>query len=292
MDEIVRMTAKGAPVKATAITAISMVERARQIHTTLPVATAALGRTLMATSMLGNALKAENGSVTVQIKGGGPLGAIHAVSDSQGNVRGYLQNGMVDIPRVYAGKLDVGSAVGRDGTLTVIKDLNMKEPYVGTVPLVSGEIAEDFTSYLAESEQIPSACALGVLVDKDQSVLRAGGYLVQLLPGATDEVISKIERGVERLGPVTTALLNEDLDAEGLLRRLLPDFELELLTREPVEYRCYCSRERVTKALISMGPEELAAMIAEQGEASLTCQFCDEVYHYDRAELEALLPKG
>lgn len=287
-DQIVRVLAKGAPVKASAITAKVLVERARQIHRTLPVATAALGRSLMACSLLGNQLKEEEGSVTLRIKGGGPLGTVTAVSDSGGNVRGYVQNPEVDLPLKGPAKLDVGSAVGREGTLTIIKDLRMKEPYVGTVPLVSGEIAEDVTAYLAESEQIPSACALGVLVDTDQSVLCAGGYLIQLLPGADDAVISAVERGVAAVGPVTEALRG-GMTALELLRQVLKDFELEILAEEPVEYRCYCSRDRVTAALVSMGREELAGLIEEQGRAELTCQFCDKVYDYSREELTALL---
>ncbi len=287
-DQIVRVLAKDAPVKASAITAKLLVERARQIHRTLPVATAALGRSLMACSLLGNQLKEEEGSVTLRIKGGGPLGTVTAVSDSGGNVRGYVQNPEVDLPLKGPAKLDVGSAVGREGTLTIIKDLRMKEPYVGTVPLVSGEIAEDVTAYLAESEQIPSACALGVLVDTDQSVLCAGGYLIQLLPGADDAVISAVERGVAAVGPVTEALRG-GMTALELLRQVLKDFELEILAEEPVEYRCYCSRDRVTAALVSMGREELAGLIEEQGRAELTCQFCDKVYDYGREELTALL---
>ncbi len=287
-DQIIRVLAKNAPVKASVITARDMVERARQIHRTLPVATAALGRTLMAASMMGNQLKEDNGSVTLRIKGDGPLGGITAVADSAGNARGYVVNPAVDLPLKGPAKLDVGSAVGRDGSLTVIKDLNLKEPYVGTVPLVSGEIAEDITSYFAESEQIPTACALGVLVDVDQSVLCAGGYLIQLLPGADDAAISAIERGIEKVGPVTEALRG-GLDARGLVEQVLSEFELEELSAEPVEYRCYCSRDRVTRALISMGREELEALISEQGRAELTCQFCDKVYHYTKEELEALL---
>ena len=287
-DSIIRVLAKDAPVKASAITARDMVERARQIHRTLPVATAALGRALMACSMMGNQLKEEKGSVTLQIKGAGPLGRITVVSDSSGNARGYVQNPQVDLPLKGPAKLDVGSAVGLPGALTVIKDLQMKEPYVGTVPLVSGEIAEDVTSYFAESEQIPTACALGVLVEVDQSVLCAGGYLIQLLPGADDGVISAIEQGIQTVGPVTEAL-RSGADARALLEQVLGAFELEVLAQEPVEYRCYCIRDRVTRALISMGREELEALIREQGKAELTCQFCDQAYHYSREALEALL---
>lgn len=287
-DQIVRVLAKDAPVKASAISAREMVERARQIHKTLPVATAALGRALMGCSMVGNQLKEEKGSVTLRIKGGGPLGTVTAVSDCEGNVRGYVQNGMVDLPLKAPGKLDVGTAVGCDGTLTLIKDLGMKEPYVGSIGLLSGEIADDLTAYFAESEQIPSACALGVLVDTDQSVLCAGGYLIQLLPGADDEVITKVEQGVARVGAVTNHL-KDGITALDLVREVLRGFDLEVLEESPVEYRCYCDRERVSRALISMGREELESLIAEQGGAELTCQFCDRVYQYTREDLEELL---
>lgn len=287
MDHIVRMIAKDAPIQAAAIEGKDLVERARQIHRTLPVATAALGRTLMGASLLGQQLKVDGGSLTVRIDGGGPLGRILAVSDTGGNVRGYVQNGAVDLPLKVPGKLDVGAAVGRAGSITVSKDLGLKEPYVGSAPLVSGEIAEDFTAYLAESEQIPSACALGVLVDTDQSVAAAGGYLIQLLPGAGEDVIAAIEAGIAAAGPVT-GMLTDGADAEGLLRRVLGAFDLELLETAPVAYRCHCSRDRVRGALASMGKEELRALIAEQGRAEITCQFCDAVYVFERDELEAL----
>lgn len=288
MDQIIRMIAKDAPVKASAITARDLVERARNIHTLLPVATAALGRTLMAASMMGDAMKEENGSLTIQIKGGGPLGTVLAVSDSTGNVRGYVQQPHVALMEIEPGKLDVGSAVGTDGTLTVVKDIGLKEPYVGSIGLFSGEIADDIAMYFVESEQIPTACALGVLVGVDQSVTSAGGYLIQLLPGAEDSVIDKIEAGVRRVGSVSRAL-ESGMDAESLLRAVLSDFELEVLETHPVEYRCYCSRERVSRALISMGREEMQSMIEEQKGAELTCQFCDAVYQFSEDELRELL---
>jgi len=292
MDEIVRMIAKDAPVKASAITGRALVERAREIHKTLPVATAALGRTLMAAAMMGDQLKGEGASVTLRIKGSGPIGSITAVADNEGNPRGFVQEPAVILPPKANGHLDVGGAVGREGTLTVIKDLDMREPYVGMVPLTSGEIAEDVTAYFAVSEQIPTACALGVLVDTDQTVLRAGGYLIQLLPGASDSVIDAVEAGVAALGEVTPALLEEGMDAEGLLRRALGAFDLELLDRHEVAYRCDCSRERVARALISMGRGELEDLIAEQGRAELTCQFCDAVYEFSREDLEELLRRA
>ena len=291
MDEIIRMMTGDGMVKAVAVTGKDMVERARQIHKTLPVATAALGRTLMAASMMGDMLKEKDGSVTLQIKGGGPLGAITAVSDSRGNPRGYLQNGQVDIPRKYQGKLDVGTAVGSSGSLTVMKDMGLKEPYIGSVQLVSGEIAEDITAYFVESEQVPTACALGVLVDKDQSVAAAGGYLVQLLPGADESVIQRLEESIARLGPVTDAL-HGGADAVQLLERVLEGQEPELLERRPVAYKCYCSRERVSRAIISMGKEEMQSLIEEQGGAELTCQFCDKVYRFTKEELQELLEEA
>ena len=287
MDYIVRMIAKDAPIKAMAIQGREMVQRAREIHHTSPVATAALGRTLMAASMMGQQIKEKDGSVTIRINGGGPLGSILAVSDSDGNVRGYVQNGQIDVPLKGPAKLDVGWAVGTAGSLTVIKDLRMKEPYVGTIPLVSGEIAEDITAYFAESEQIPTACALGVLVEKDLSVAAAGGYLIQLLPGASDADIDKIEAGIAQVGQVTHHL-SQGVSPEELLRMVLCSFDLETLESVPVSYRCYCCRERMRSALASMGKEELRALIAEQGRAEMTCQFCDAVHVFEKEELEAL----
>ena len=288
MDRLVRAITTDGMVQAVAVSTRDLTERARNIHTTLPVATAALGRALAAASMMGNALKVEDASLTLQIKGGGPLGTVLTVSDAQGNVRGYVQQPHVDLPLRPDGKLDVGSAVGSDGTLTVIKDLGMKEPYIGSVQLLGGEIAEDLAAYFVESEQIPTACALGVLVGTDQSVTSAGGYLIQLLPGAGEDIITKIEAGVQRVGSVSHAL-EGGLDGAGLLRAVLSDFDLEILETHPVEYRCYCSRDRVTRALISMGREELSSLIQEQGQAELTCQFCDQIYRYSKEDLEEIL---
>ena len=287
-DQLIRAISKDGHIKATAVSTRALTERARQIHKALPVATAALGRTLAAVSMMGNALKEDGASVTLQIKGGGPLGTLLAVSDNQGNVRGTVDNPVVDLPLRPDGKLDVGAAVGHEGTLTVIRDLNMKEPYVGSVGLLGGEIAEDLAAYFVESEQIPTACGLGVLVDRDQSVLAAGGYLIQLLPGAGEDVIAKVEGSLMAAGPVT-GLLRNDPDPEAMLRHALSDFDLEILERSPIEYRCYCSRDRMERALISLGPEELQAMIDEQGCADLTCRFCDNVQHFSRADLEAMV---
>jgi molecular chaperone Hsp33 len=288
MDKLVRAITKDGSVKAVAVVTKDLTERVRNIHKTLPVATAALGRALAAASMMGNALKEENASLTLQIKGGGPLGTVLAVSDHLGNVRGYVQNPQVDVPLREDGKLDVGRAVGADGTLTVIKDIGLKEPYIGSVGLLGGEIAEDLAAYFVESEQIPTACALGVLVDRDQSVKAAGGYIVQLLPGAGEDVIAKVEGGVVASGPVT-ALLDRDPNPEALLRTVLSDFEVEILETSPIEYKCYCSRDRVERALISMGVAELEDLLAEQGGCELGCQFCDKVYRFTGEELQGLI---
>jgi len=286
-DCIVRAMSHDGWVKATAISSRALVERARQIHTCLPVATAALGRLLTAAAMVGNMQKIENGSVTLQIKGGGPLGTLLAVSDAEGNVRGYVQNPGVAIMEKYQGKLDVGAAVGCRGQLTVIRDLQMKEPYIGSVELVSGEIAEDITSYFVQSEQVPTACALGVLVDTDQSVRAAGGYLIQVLPGCPDEIIDRLEAGIAKAGAVTK-LLDQDTTPQQLLQTVMEGFTLDMLEQTPVEYRCYCSRERVEQALISIGTKELTQMAEDGHTEHVECQFCDRIYSFTPEQLLAL----
>ena len=290
-DKLVRAISKDGFVKAAAVSTRELTERARQIHGTSPVATAALGRLLAAGSMMGNDLKGDGASITLRIKGDGPLGTLLVVSDNEGNVRGSVQNPQVDLPIREDGKLDVGGAVGHSGTLTVIKDLNLKEPYVGSVELLGGEIAEDIASYFVESEQIPTACGLGVLVDRDQSVLRAGGYLIQLLPGAPDGVIDRLEQGIMAAGPVT-GLLQEDDDPESLLRRVMSSFDLEILETAPVEYRCYCSRERMAAALISLGRQQLEELLTEPEDVELTCQFCDSRQKFTKEEISGQLARS
>lgn len=287
-DQLIRAISQDGNIKAVAVSTRKLTERARQIHRTLPVATAALGRTLAAASMMGNAMKEEGTSLTLQIRGGGPLGLLLAVSDNQGNVRGTVDHPDIDLPLRSDGKLDVGRAVGQDGTLTVIRDLHMKEPYTGSVALLSGEIAEDLATYFVESEQTPTACGLGVLVDRDQSVLSAGGYLIQLLPGAGEDIAVQVEQSVLSAGPVTE-LLRQNPDPENLLRRVLSGFQLEILEQSEIAYRCDCSRERMERALISLGPQELRDLIDEQGQADLTCRFCDNIQHFSRQDLERLL---
>ncbi len=288
MGELVRAMTRDGYVKAVAVTTTDIVERARQIHKTLPTATAALGRLLSAASMMGNMQKVENGSMTLQLKGGGPLGTVLAVSDAEGNVRGYVQHPQISLMEKYRGKLDVGAAVGTDGMLTVIRDLQMKEPYVGSVELVSGEIAEDIANYFVQSEQCPTACALGVLVDVDQHVRAAGGYLIQLLPGAPEETIDRIEAGIQKAGAVT-GQLDQGLTAQQLLEAVLGELELEILETSPVSYRCYCSRDRVTATLISLGREELRQIVAEQETIHIECQFCDADYAFTPEEIQAIL---
>ncbi|MBQ4566257.1 MAG: Hsp33 family molecular chaperone HslO, partial [Oscillospiraceae bacterium] len=243
-DHIIRAISRDGFVKAMAISSTHMVERARMIHKTTPTATAALGRVLTVCSMMGNLQKVENGALTLQFKGGGPLGTILATSDAVGNVRGYVHNPGITLLEKYAGKLDVGAAVGTDGMLTVIRDLQMKEPYIGSVELVTGEIADDITAYFARSEQTPTACALGVLVEVDQSVKVAGGYLIQLLPGAPDDIIDRLEAGIQKAGAVTP-MLARGLSPREILEQVMEEFDLEFFETTEVAYRCYCSRERV-----------------------------------------------
>ena len=289
-DYLVRGMTMDGFVKVVAIRSTELVGRGAQIHKTTPNATAAFGRALTAASMMGNMQKVENGSMTLQIKGDGPIGTIVCVSDPRGNVRGYVYEPNVPLVEKHPGKLDVGATVGTNGTLTVIRDLQMKEPYVGSVQLVSGEIGDDVTAYFAQSEQTPTACALGVLVDVDQSVKVAGGYLVQLLPGAPDEVIDKLEAGIKRAGAVTK-MLEAGLTPEDVLGQVCGDLGVVFMETTEVAYKCYCDRDRVEAALISLGREELQ-QIKQEGEIfPVECQFCDSVYSFTPEDIEKLLKK-
>ena len=289
-DYLVRGMTMDGFVKVVAIRSTEMVRRGAQIHNTTPNATAAFGRALTAASMMGNMQKTPNGSMTLQIKGGGPIGSIVCVSDPVGNVRGYVYEPNVPLVEKYPGKLDVGATVGTNGTLTVIRDLQMKEPYVGSVELVSGEIGDDVTAYFAQSEQTPTACALGVLVDRDCSVKVAGGYLVQLLPGAPGEVVDKLEAGIQRAGAVTK-MLESGLTPEDILGQVCGDLGVVFMETTEVGYKCYCDRDRVTAALISLGREELSQIRDEGKEFPVECQFCDEVYSFTPSDLDELLKK-
>ena len=286
-DYLVRGMTMDGFVKVVAIRSTEIVRRGAEIHKTTPNATAAFGRVLTAASMMGNMQKVDNGSMTLQIRGDGPIGTIVCVSDPTGNVRGYVYNPNVPLVEKQPGKLDVGATVG-NGMLTVIRDLQMKEPYVGSIELISGEIGDDVTAYFVQSEQIPTACALGVLVDTDLSVKVAGGYLLQLLPGAPDEVIDKLEEGIRRAGAVTP-MLEQGMTPEDILGAVCGDLGVVFMETTEVAYQCYCSRERVTSALISLGKKELAEIAAEGKAFPVECQFCDEVYAFTPEEIEKIL---
>ena len=287
-DYLVRGMTMDGFVKAVAIRSTEIVRRGAQIHNTTPNATAAFGRALTVASMMGNMQKVENGSMTMQIKGGGPIGSIVCVSDPVGNVRGYVYEPNVPLVEKFPGKLDVGATVGTDGTLTIIRDLQMKEPYVGSVPLVSGEIADDVTAYFAHSEQTPTACALGVLVDTDLSVKVAGGYLIQLLPGAPDDVIDAVESGIKRAGSVTS-MLDQGLTPEDMLGQVLGTLGVVFMETTEVSYKCYCDRDRVTSALISLGRKELAEIAEEHKSFPVSCQFCDTIYEFTPEDINNIL---
>ena len=287
-DYLVRGMTMDGFVKVVAIRSTELVRRGAQIHNTTPNATAAFGRALTAASMMGNMQKVENGSMTMQIKGSGPIGTIVCVSDPIGNVRGYVYEPNVPLVEKFPGKLDVGATVGTDGTLTVIRDLQMKEPYVGSVPLVSGEIGDDVTAYFAHSEQTPTACALGVLVDTDLSVKVAGGYLIQLLPGAPDEVIDAVEAGIKQAGSVTT-MLDQGMTPEDILGQVLGSLGVVFMETTEVSYKCYCDRDRVTAALISLGKKELEEIAQEGKTFPVSCQFCDTIYEFTPEDVKNLI---
>ena len=289
-DYLVRGMSMDGFVKAVAIRSTELVRRGAQIQKTTPNATAAFGRALTAASMMGNMQKVENGSMTLQIKGGGPIGTIVCVSDPTGNVRGYVHEPNVPLVEKYPGKLDVGATVGTDGTLTVIRDLQMKEPYVGSIELVTGEIGDDVTAYFAQSEQTPTACALGVLVDRDQSVKVAGGYLLQLLPGAPEETIDALEKGIQRAGAVT-AMLEQGMSPEDILGQVCGDLGILFMETTPVSYKCYCSRDRVEGALISLGKKELMEIMEEGKPFPVECQFCDTVYEFTTEDIRDLIKR-
>ena len=286
-DYLVRGMTMDGFVKVVAIRSTEMVRRAAEIQKTTPNATAAFGRVLTVASMMGNMQKVENGSLTLQIRGDGPIGTIVCVSDPVGNVRGYVYEPNVPLMEKYPGKLDVGATVG-NGTLTVIRDLQMKEPYVGSIELISGEIGDDVTAYFVQSEQIPTACALGVLVDTDLSVKVAGGYLIQLLPGAPDDVIDTLERGIQRAGAVTP-MLEQGMTPEDILGAVCGDLGVVFMETTEVAYKCYCSRERVTAALISLGKKELTEILEEGKPFPVECQFCDEKYTFTPEDIRKIL---
>ena len=290
-DYIVRATAGNAQIRAFAATAKDTVEAARAAHSLSPVASAALGRTLIGTAMMGAMLKGENELVTVQIKGDGPIGQITATSDAVGRVKGYVHNPSVMLPPNAAGKLDVGGAVGR-GMLQVIKDMGLKEPYCGQTVLQTGEIAEDLTYYFASSEQVPSSVGLGVLMDKETGTVRqAGGFIIQLMPFAEDAVIETLEKNLTTL-PSVTAMLDEKMTPAQMLEKVLDGLEVTFTDTLPLAFHCNCSKERVEKALISVGEKEIKTMIAEGKPIEVNCHFCNKNYSFSIEELHNLLKRA
>lgn len=285
-DYLIRGTAFEGKLRAFAANTTGIVEEMRRRHGTTPVATAALGRTATAGVMMGAMLKGEE-RLTIQVKGDGPIGQIVVDANARGEVRGYVDNPHVDLPLNQRGKLDVAGAVG-EGHLYVIKDLGLKEPYRGSVPIVSGELGEDFTYYFAKSEQTPSAVALGVLVATDYSVQTSGGFIMQLLPGMDDEEIAAIEEKLASLPPITT-LLAEGADLEYILKRLVES--VEVLERSEIRFQCKCSHDRVEQTLISLGREEIEQILREDGKAEVVCHFCNETYEYNAEQLHNLVER-
>ena len=288
MDSLIRGNSTDGAIRVFSVITTETVNEAHRIHNTSATASAALGRLLSAAAILGAQLKGEEDSTTLQIKGDGPIGLMVAVTDSQSRVRGYCENPSADLPTNKKGKLDVGGAVG-EGFLSVIRDLNMKEPYIGRTPLVTGEIAEDLTYYFAKSEQIPTAIALGVLVDTDLSIKAAGGYMLQLMPEATDSDADRLTQIIENLPPVTDMIVN-GMSAEDIAFAVTDGFDMLLETNCPKpQYECKCSRDKMERALISLGKKELKELIDSQDEVEMTCSFCDKVHKFSKDELTNLM---
>lgn len=288
MGKVVRLISTEGDLTVIATDSTDIAAEAHRIHDTTNVCSAALGRLLTAASLMGATLKGENNSITLRLNGDGPAGAIIAVSDFEGNVRGYICNPHVQLPLNKVGKLDVAGAVGRQGSLTVMKDLGLKEPYIGQTEIISGEIAEDLTSYFAISEQLPSVCALGVLCAPDsEDIITSGGFIIQLLPTATEDTITRVEEGLRDI-PSVTKMLTDGLTPEDICRRVLPNFELELLDESETGYKCTCSKGKVEQALISMGEEELKELLEDE-ETEVCCHFCDKKYVFSRADITHIL---
>ncbi len=287
-DYIIRGINKDKTFRLFVARTTNLVEKARRIHNTSPTATAALGRALTAAVMMGITMKGEKDSLTFKIKGDGPIGSIVTVANSKGEVKGYVDNPHVDIPSRSDGKLDVGGLVGRNGQLVVIKDLGLKEPYVGMANLISGEIAEDLVNYFYISEQQPSAISLGVLVDKDISVKAAGGYMLQLLPDVAEEDIDRIEEILGKAKPVST-LINEGLTPEEIMEELFGEFDMDILEKKFIDFECNCQREKIEDMLLSLGKEEIEDMIKKDGKAEVVCHFCNSKYLFSKEDLYKLI---
>lgn len=287
-DYMVKAITSDGAIRVVAVDTTELCNKAQKIHNLSATASAALGRALTAVTIMGGMLKSSDDAVTLQLNGGGPIGRVVAVSNGRAQVKGYVGNPLIELPLNEKGKLDVGGAIGKDGMLSIIRDLGLKEPYIGQVPLVNGEVAEDLTYYYANSEQLPTAVALGVLVDVDYSIRAAGGFVLQLLPGAMDEDIDRVEKAVASISSVTE-MLDNGKKPEDIVSQLLEGYEIEYFDNELPVYQCDCSRERTDKALISIGEKELTKLIEEDGKAEITCHFCDNVYNYTKEQLEELL---
>lgn len=288
MGKIVRCLSDDGSVLVMAIDAKDIVGKAVDIHQTSAVATVAMGKLISAASMMGYLLKEKSDTITLRVNGDGPLSPLIAVSDYEGNVRACPAESNVELPLTPDGKLDSGAAVGKNGILYVIRDMGLKEPYVGSTPIINGEIAEEITSYYAMSEQVPTVCSLGVAVNPDLSVKSAGGYIIQLLPFASEEVICKVEKSIEDVPPVSE-MLSSGMSCEDICRRVLKEFDIDILDSREPQYKCNCSRERVERALISMGKKELIKLAEEDKKAEVNCQFCGNSYAFTEDDLMNLL---
>ncbi len=289
-DYMVRATAADAQIRAFAITSRNLVEEARKIHDLSPICSAALGRLMSGALMMGDMLKNDKDALTISIEGDGPIGGLLATVNNKGQVKGYVRNNEVALPNNEAGHLNVGGAVG-NGTLTVTRDLGLKDPYVGTIQLLSGEIADDLTCYFVESEQIPSSVGLGVLVKNDFSIMEAGGFIVQLMPGASEEVISKLESNIQEMKSVTDILI-DGKTPEDLLELVLKGFDYEITDNRPVSYHCGCDRDRVERALILLGKKELEDLASEGEDIEIKCQFCKKAYAFSPDNLREMMQRA
>lgn len=289
MDKIIRCITSDGAVMASVINSTDIVYTAQKLHSTSPAATAAIGRLLSAASMMGAQLKQKSATLTVRIKGDGPLGTLVTVADSSGNVRGYLENSVCETEHYHKGKINVSAAVGKHGYIDVMRDYGTGEPYMSRAELATGEIAEDITAYYVQSEQIPTACGLGVLLDKeDGEVMLAGGFIIQLLPGADEAACDKLEKNIAALEPMTT-MLAKGMSVEEICRTALQGFEVEIVDELPVHYVCSCSRERVINSIASLRNEEIEAMIEEDGGAEVACNFCNKKYVFGAEDLRQII---
>ncbi len=287
-DKLTKAVTKNGFIRIYAVNSKNTIEKARNFHNTLPLGTAALGRLMTGGLLMGAMLKDENTSLTLQMRGDGPLGLVLAVANSEGGVKGYVANPYADLPLNINGKIDVGNGIGKNGYMSVVKDMNMKEPYIGQVPIQTGEIGDDLAFYFAQSEQIPSLVALGVLVDRDLSVKAAGGFIVQIMPDCDEFNLKKFEKAAESITSVTN-ILEKGLSNEEIIKTVMKDFELDFLEEKAVDYLCDCSEDRMKRAIISLGKKEIQDIISEQGEAEIVCQFCNKAYTFSKEQLSEML---